>query len=78
MTTGDEIPVRIVDELDPSRSIDEALLAIDGYDALAASQIVARLDGLAEPELRQIEAYERAHRGRRTILHRVTQLLSVR
>jgi hypothetical protein len=78
MTTGDEIPVRIVDELDPSRSIDEALLAIDGYDALAASQIVARLDGLAEPELRRIEAYERAHRGRRTILHRVTQLLSVR
>jgi hypothetical protein len=73
--TDGEVPVRIVDELETARNADEAQLPIDGYDALAASQIVARLDGLAPRQLRQVEMYERAHRGRRTILHRVAQLL---
>jgi hypothetical protein len=70
-----EVPVRIVDDLETPPNADEELLPIDGYDALAASQIVARLEGLAPRELRQVEAYERDHRGRRTILHRIAQLL---
>lgn len=49
-------------------------LAIPGYDALAASQVVARLASLEPAELDAVEAYERATRGRRTVLHRIAQL----
>lgn len=50
-------------------------LAIPEYDSLAASQVVPRLTTLSAAELQAIGAYESAHRGRRTILNRVTQLL---
>ena len=49
-------------------------LAIPGYDALSASQVVQRLAGLAGDELEAVRAYESATRGRKTILHRVDQL----
>jgi hypothetical protein len=49
-------------------------LAIPGYDALSASQVVQRLAGLSGPELEDVRAYEAATRGRKTILHRVEQL----
>lgn len=51
-------------------------LAIPSYDELAASQVVKRLPGLTADELAAIGAYERANRGRRTILTRVRQLQS--
>ena len=50
-------------------------LAIPDYDSLAASQVVPRLTTLSTEELEAIGAYESAHRRRRTILNRVTQLL---
>ena len=49
-------------------------LAIPGYDALSASQVVQRLDGLSADELEAVRAYEAANRGRKTILGRVAQL----
>ena len=49
-------------------------LAIPGYDSLSASQVVQRLAGLSQEELAAVGAYERAHRGRRTILNRIDQL----
>lgn len=49
-------------------------LAIPDYDNLSASQVVPRLDDLAEEELRAVQEYERAHRGRMTILSRIAQL----
>lgn len=49
-------------------------LAIPGYDSLSASQVVQRLAGLSGDELGAVAAYERAHRGRRTILNRIDQL----
>jgi hypothetical protein len=49
-------------------------LAIPGYDALSASQVVQRLAGLAPSELEAVRDYEAATRGRRTILSRVAQL----
>lgn len=49
-------------------------LAIPGYDALSASQVVARLAGLSQAELSAVGRYEAATRGRRTILSRVSQL----
>lgn len=56
----------------------EASLAIEGYATLAASQIVPRLTTLSRADLEAIDAFERANRGRRTILHRVEQLLAER
>lgn len=49
-------------------------LAIPGYDALAASQVVQRLAGLSSKELEAVREYEAATRGRKTILNRVAQL----
>ena len=51
-------------------------LAIPGYDSLSASQVVQRLPGLSAAELEDVRDHEAAHRQRRTILHRVDQLLS--
>ncbi|HEV8114844.1 MAG TPA: hypothetical protein VGP53_01295 [Acidimicrobiales bacterium] len=49
-------------------------LAIPGYDALSASQVVQRLAGLAPAELEQVRVYEAATRGRKTVLTKITQL----
>ncbi len=49
-------------------------LAIPGYDALSASQVVQRLAGLAPDELEQVRAYEAATRGRKTVLTKISQL----
>ncbi len=53
-------------------------LSIPGFDALSASQVVQRLDGLNRSELVSVRAYEASTRGRRTILNRVDQLLDER
>jgi hypothetical protein len=62
---------------DPSPELpapDAAGLAIPGYDSLSASQVVQRLDGLSGDELAAVGEYESAHRARRTVLTRVSQL----
>lgn len=51
-------------------------LAIEGYDHLAARQVVDRLDGLTSIELDALERYESAHRRRRTVLGKIEQLRS--
>ena len=51
-----------------------AALPIEGYESLAASQVVARLGSLAPADLDAIETFERAHRNRRTVLGRIEQL----
>ncbi|HSH23144.1 MAG TPA: hypothetical protein VK975_03695, partial [Acidimicrobiales bacterium] len=49
-------------------------LSIPDYDSLSASQVVPRLSSLTTSELAAVRAYEEAHRGRQTILHRIAQL----
>jgi hypothetical protein len=49
-------------------------LPIPGYDALSASQVVQRLNGLAPEELDAVRDYETAHRRRRTILGKIDQI----
>jgi hypothetical protein len=51
-----------------------ASLAIPDYDGLSASQVVNRLAGLSPDELRSVQQYEAATRGRKTILSKVAQL----
>ncbi|MCU1376611.1 MAG: hypothetical protein JWO68_3897 [Actinomycetia bacterium] len=49
-------------------------LAIPGYDSLSASQVLPRLEALSAEELGAVQAYEAAHRGRKTILGRIAQI----
>ncbi len=49
-------------------------LPIPDYDELSASQVIERLEGLTAEELAAVGAYERAHRGRNTILGKIAQL----
>jgi hypothetical protein len=53
---------------------DVETLAIPDYDELSASQVVERLVGLDHASLDAIRRYELAHRGRNTILGKITQL----
>ena len=56
---------------------DEAVtLPIEEYESLAASQVVARLASLRPDELAVVRDFEAAHRGRRTILGKIDQLLA--
>jgi hypothetical protein len=52
----------------------EVTIAIPGYDALSASQVVPRLEGLDARELEAVRAYEESGRGRKTVLSRIAQL----
>lgn len=47
---------------------------IEGYDALPASAIVEMVDRLTRKEQVAVEAYERANRGRRTVLGKLAQV----
>lgn len=71
--TGPEAPAPLVNVMS-TPAVDT--LAVPGYDELAASQVVKRLDGLSPDELAAVEAYEQANRGRRTILASVRRLQS--
>ncbi len=50
-------------------------LAIPSYDSLSATQVVERLAGLSQDEIRAVVAYEAATRRRKTVLSRAEQLL---
>ena len=49
-------------------------LAIAGYDKLTAEEIVAKLSELSQIELAKVDAYERKHENRTTVLDRVSSL----
>ena len=72
-----DTPAPMVEPSDPEIAVPaESDLPVPEYDSLAASQVVPRLATLAPDELELVGAYERAHRNRQTILHRVAQLLA--
>ena len=49
-------------------------LPIAGYDSLRAGEIVERLPQLSQVELAQVDAYERRHGNRKTILAKIDSL----
>jgi hypothetical protein len=49
-------------------------LALADYDTLAAAQVIVRLEGLDPQQRAAIGRYEQAHRGRKTILGKISQL----
>jgi hypothetical protein len=67
-------PVAVAPETD--HGSEAADLAIPGYEDLAASHIVARLDRLTRSDLAKIRSFEVSHRGRRTVVGKIDQLLA--
>jgi hypothetical protein len=59
-------------ERTPAPQVEE--LPIPDYDELSASQVIERLEGLDADSLEAIRAYESSHRGRNTILGKISQL----
>lgn len=57
----------------PTRQVAEPS-AIPGYRDLSAPQVIALLGDLRPEELAEVEDFEGANRGRRTILNRITTL----
>ena len=49
-------------------------LAIARYDQLTADEIADRLSGLSQIDLAKVDAYEREHQGRTTVLSRISTL----
>jgi ferritin-like metal-binding protein YciE len=52
----------------------EGDLAISGYDALTAEEISDKLSGLSQIDLAKVDAYERKHQNRTTVLGRISTL----
>ncbi len=59
---------------DQPESVPVTDLPIDGYDDLAARQVVDRLAALDRADLARIEIYEREHRNRSTVLGKISLL----
>jgi hypothetical protein len=59
---------------EPAPSITPDELPIEGYDDLAARQVVDRLTALDRADLARVELYERAHRNRSTVLGKISML----
>jgi hypothetical protein len=69
------VPLRLVAD-DETAARATSQLPIDEYESLAASQVVARLPTLTPSELEEVRSFEATHRGRRTILGKIDQLLA--
>ncbi len=54
----------------------EPQLAIVNYQHIAAVDVIAQLETLSSDQLCAIAEFESAHRKRRTVLHKISQLLS--
>jgi hypothetical protein len=51
-------------------------LPIRNYDQLTAGEVIERLQGLSEPDLRKVDAYERKHANRKTVHEKIETLRS--
>jgi hypothetical protein len=51
-------------------------LAIPGYDDLHEKDVIGRFRELSQIQLAEVEAYERSHRNRRVVLHKLRYMRS--
>lgn len=75
----DEVVKAVADDVESGpepkpESIPVTDLPIDGYDDLAARQVVDRLAALDRADLGRVEVYEREHRNRSTVLGKIAML----
>jgi hypothetical protein len=46
----------------------------EGYDSLTAAEVIEKLPGFSQRDLREVNAYEKAHQARQTVLQRIESL----
>ena len=46
----------------------------EGYDSLTAAEVVEKLPGFSQRDLREVDTYEKAHQARQTVLQRIESL----
>jgi hypothetical protein len=46
----------------------------EGYDSLTAAEVIEKLPGFSQRDLREVNTYEKAHQGRQTVLQRIESL----
>lgn len=46
----------------------------EGYESLTAAEVVEKLPGFSQRDLREVETYEKAHQARQTVLQRIESL----
>jgi hypothetical protein len=46
----------------------------EGYDSLTAAEVVEKLPGFSQRDLREVDTYEQAHQARQTVLQRIESL----
>ena len=66
---------RVRREVDRARRATLGGFPISGYDDMTAAQVVERLDGLSDPELRAVRDHERRNANRKTVLAAVERKL---
>ena len=66
---------RVRREVDRARRATIGGFPIPGYDDLTAAQVVERLDGLSDPQLRAVGDHERRNANRKTVLTAVERKL---
>ncbi len=73
-TSADAVAADPVKPVPMATALSPGALALPDYDQLPAAHIVAKLGGLTTNEIDAIETYELAHRHRRTVLGKISQL----
>jgi polyhydroxyalkanoate synthesis regulator phasin len=66
---------RVRREVDRARRATIGGFPISGYDDMTAAQVVDRLDGLSDPQLREVRDHERRNANRKTVLAAVERKL---
>jgi hypothetical protein len=46
----------------------------EGYDSLTAAEVIEKLPGFSQRDLREVDTYENAHQARQTVLQRIESL----
>jgi hypothetical protein len=46
----------------------------EGYDSLTAAEVIEKLPGFSQRDLREVNTYEKAHQARQTVLQRIESL----
>ena len=67
--------VRVRREVDRARRATLGGFPISDYDDMTAAQVVERLDGLSDPDLRAVRDHERRNANRKTVLTAVERKL---
>ncbi len=79
-TTADKAKSTVQDDAAASSKTSEqetTSLPIDGYDTLAAREIIQRLSSLQTDELSQILQHEKSNKARKTVLAEIDRLLAL-